>query len=77
MPSTAAGRGRTGVDQLQQAEQGGGRVADRDDRAVEPLAPQLQRRGAAGGAEAFGELGHPGVAQGADDLVARGQPRRG
>ena len=57
---------RAGVDHLEQVEQRGRGVADRDDRAVEPVAPQLERGGAAGGAEPAGERGHARVAQRAD-----------
>ena len=68
---------RTGVDHVEQVEQGGRGVADRDDGAVEPVAPELERGGAAGGAPFRRERGDPRVAQRADDVVVGGQARRG
>ena len=35
---------RAGIDQFEQAEQGRRRIADRDHRAAETVAPQIERR---------------------------------
>ncbi len=77
MPMMAAGLRRARLQHLEQVEQRGRRVADGDHRALQPVAPQLERRGRAGGAELGGQLGHARIAQRADHLVLRRQPRAG
>ena len=61
---------RAGVDHLEQMEERGGCVADDDNRAREPVAPELDGRGGAGGAEPRGEIGHGGIVE--RDDAARG-----
>ena len=56
-------------------EQRGGRIADGDDAAFKPVAPQLERRGRARRAELFGERRHAFVAQRADHVVVGGKAR--
>src|SRR5215213_590863 len=48
---------RSGGDHLQQVEQRGRGVADGDDGAVQPVAPQVQSRRGAGGPHLPGEIG--------------------
>ena len=54
---------RAGVEHLEQAEQRRRRIADGDDGAGEPIAPQLERGGRARGAELFGERRHARIVQ--------------
>ena len=71
------GRRRAGVEQFEQMEQRGRRVADRDHRAGQPRAPQVERGGRACVADAPRERRRVGVGQRADDVVAGGQARAG
>ena len=68
---------RPGVEQFQQPEQGGRRVADGHHRARQMRPPQIHRRGRAGVADPPGEVGHLGVVQRADHLVGGGQAGAG
>src|ERR1700730_3950318 len=56
-------------------KQGGRRVADGGDRAIEPIAPKFERGGAARGAEFLRKRWHGRGVKGADDLVAARQAR--
>ena len=75
MPRIAAGFGAPLRKHLEQVKQRGRRVADRDHRAGQPVAPKLQRRRRARGAELVRERRRARIAQRADHLVARRQPR--
>ena len=66
---------RAGIDQFEQAEQRGRRIADGDHRAGEAVAPQIERRRRAGRAVFRRERRGARIVERADDLVARRQPR--
>ncbi len=70
-------RGRVrgaGVEQFEQPEQRSRRVADGDERAFHPLAPQREGGGRTRVADAPGDFGHLWRVQRADHLVRGGQP---
>ena len=62
------------VDQFQQPEQGGGRIADRQHRAGQPVGPQLHGGRRAGGVPTSRQLGRPRIGHQRHDLVVGGQP---
>ena len=63
----------TGREKLQQAEQRGGRIADRHDRAFEMRTPQFDGGSRARRALCGGDFGDLGILQCADDRVLRRQ----
>ena len=71
MPMIAAGRGAPAAIGLEQAEQSGRRIADRDHGAAEPRQPELDRRRGARRAELGGERGRGRVGERADHIVVR------
>ncbi len=73
-PDDGGRLGRAAGEHLDQTEQGGRGVADRHHGAAQPLRPQLQGGGRAGGGELLGERRHARVVQHAEDLAARRQP---
>ncbi len=58
-------------------EQGGRRVADGHDRSLQVIAPQVDGRGGAGGAQFGGEAGGALVVEQAQDLVVGGEAAAG
>ena len=74
MPTIAAGLGAPASIISKQTEQRGRRVADRDHRPAQPIAPEIERGGRARIADPGGERGNGGVAERADDFVVRRQP---
>ena len=69
-PRISAGLGAPCLDPLHQTEEGGRRIADRDDGACQPLVPEIDLGGAAGGSPCAGHVGHARIAEQADHLVA-------
>ena len=61
-------------EQLEQAKQRRGRVADGNEAAGEPVAPEFECRRRARGAELLRKPRDTLVAQRADHVVVRGQP---